>query len=40
MLLRGADTDPEITERLVEAYRRMTTQEKMRRVSDMTRAVQ
>jgi Ser/Thr protein kinase RdoA (MazF antagonist) len=34
------DTDPETIKRLVEGYRRMTPQAKMRAVSDMTRAVQ
>ena len=35
-----SDTDPEIMERLVDAYRRITPQQKLRRVSDMTKAVQ
>ncbi|RPI29102.1 MAG: hypothetical protein EHM61_02830 [Acidobacteria bacterium] len=40
MLLGVTDTDPETMKRLVEAYRRMTPQEKMRCVSEMTKAVQ
>lgn len=40
MLLGVTDTDPGTVKRLVEAYRRMTPQEKMRSVSEMTKAVQ
>ena len=40
MLLGATDTDPETIKWLVEAYRRMTPQQKLRRVSDMTKAVQ
>jgi hypothetical protein len=40
MLPGVTDTDPDTMNRLVEAYRRMTPQAKMRAVSDMTKAVQ
>ncbi|RPJ87267.1 MAG: hypothetical protein EHM18_02010 [Acidobacteria bacterium] len=40
MLLGITDTDPETRKLLVEAYRRMTPQEKMRCVCEMTKAVQ
>jgi hypothetical protein len=40
MLLGITDTDPDTMKRLIEAYRRMAPQEKMRAVSDMTKAVQ
>ncbi|RPJ62318.1 MAG: hypothetical protein EHM23_03620 [Acidobacteria bacterium] len=40
-MLRGVtDTDRGTMKRLIEAYRRMTPQQKMRAVSDMTKAVQ
>jgi hypothetical protein len=34
------DTPPEIQKILIEGYRRMTPQQKMQRVSEMTKAVQ
>ncbi len=40
MLLRVTDTDSDTIERVIEGYRRMTPQAKMRAVSDMTKAVQ
>jgi hypothetical protein len=40
MFLGVTDTDPATVKRLIEGYRRMTPQEKMRSVIDMTKAVQ
>jgi len=40
MRLELTDTDGKTMQRLVAAYRRMTPQEKMSRVSEMTKAVQ